>query len=354
MQMRKNWWKYLGILLMIYTISAGLLIPLKSGITEVYPTRLNTGAIYDLSISGYNTQFTQPGIQVFLRLDRNNQLEASSLDIQTNQKMIAHFEIPDKLVGEESMADATLVVLDGEGDYAIYPVLRILQSGENDNNGTASWGNVLVTPQSQWRFAFPYRNILVETIRNTFFHVAIWMAMFILLLISVVFSIKYLRKGSSYDDHWASSFTYVSIVFGIIGVITGSIWARYTWGAFWTNDVKLNMVAISMMIYLAYGILRSSIDDNDKRAKSAAIYNIFAFCAMIPLVMIIPRLTASLHPGNGGNPAMGGEDLDSTLRLVFYPAIIGLALIGSWIAQLWYRIKVVEERIINNLLKELE
>ena len=71
----------------------------------------------------------------------------------------------------------------------------------------------------------------------------------------------------------------------------------------------------------------------------SAAYNIFAFVAMIPLVFVIPRLTSSLHPGNGGNPALGGEDLDNTLRLVFYPAVLGMMCLGTWMASLYYRVR---------------
>ena len=112
------------------------------------------------------------------------------------------------------------------------------------------------------------------------------------------------------------------------------------------------MSVLSLMIYIAYAILRSSFTADDRRAQVSAAYNIFAFCAMIPLIFIVPRLTSSLHPGNGGNPAFGGEDLDSTLRLVFYPAIIGLSLIGTWIASLLYRVRKVELKNIEQQLDQ--
>ena len=70
---------------------------------------------------------------------------------------------------------------------------------------------------------------------------------------------------------------------------------------------------------------------------------------MIPLLLIIPRLADSLHPGVGGNPAFSGEDLDNTLRMVFYPAIISLILFGIWIASLRVRIFRLEERNIEKI-----
>jgi len=63
-------------------------------------------------------------------------------------------------------------------------------------------------------------------------------------------------------------------------------------------------------------------------------------------VFVIPRLTDSLHPGNGGNPALGGEDLDNTLRLFFYPSIIALILLGTWMASLLTRYERLKERIL--------
>ena len=97
------------------------------------------------------------------------------------------------------------------------------------------------------------------------------------------------------------------------------------------------------MIYLAYFILRGSIENEDQRARISAIYNIFAFAALIPLLFVLPRLTDSLHPGNGGNPGFNAYDLDSNLRMVFYPAVIGWTLLGFWIAAVKIRIG----RIIN-------
>jgi heme exporter protein C len=145
------------------------------------------------------------------------------------------------------------------------------------------------------------------------------------------------------------AFTMVGTLFGMLGIVTGSIWAKDTWGTYWTwEEVKLNMTAIALLIYLAYFVLRSSFDDYEKRARIAAVYNIFAFAALIPLIFVIPRLTDSLHPGNGGNPAMGGEDLDNTMRMVFYPAIIGWTLMGVWISQIVFRIYNLKEKIMES------
>jgi heme exporter protein C len=93
-------------------------------------------------------------------------------------------------------------------------------------------------------------------------------------------------------------------------------------------------------------VLRNAFDDPDQKARVAAAYNLFAFAAMIPLIYVIPRMYDSLHPGNGGNPALGGEDLDNTMRMIFYPAIIGWTLLGYWITSILYRANRLKERLL--------
>ena len=190
----------------------------------------------------------------------------------------------------------------------------------------------------------PRLPILNETIRNLYFHVPMWFSMVFLYLISVIYSIKFLNSGNENDDLIALESVNTGIICGFIGLATGMMWAKFTWGAFWTNDPKLNGSAIATLMYLAYIVLRSSIEEDQKRAKISAIYNIFAFPAMIVLLFILPRLTDSLHPGNGGNPGFGGYDLDDNMRLVFYPAVIGWILIGVWIMTIRYRIRILENR----------
>lgn len=191
----------------------------------------------------------------------------------------------------------------------------------------------------------PRLDILNETIRNVYFHVPIWFAMLFQMGYSVVFAVKQLAKNDIQSDLTSNQAAQTGLFLSIPGLLTGCMWAKFTWGTWWTfEDPKLNGVAIAVLIYLAYFILRSSIVDELKRARIAAVYNIFAFVMMFVFIMILPRLTDSLHPGNGGNPAFGKYDLDNNMRTVFYPAVIGWILFSLWIldvkkriAQLAYR-----------------
>ena len=180
----------------------------------------------------------------------------------------------------------------------------------------------------------PALPIVNESIRNLFFHVPMWFAMIMVLLVSVWYSIRYLREPSARLDVLAHESAKTGIVLGLLGLATGSLWARYTWGAWWTPDPRLNGAAVAMLIYGAYLVLRGSFQDEQQRARVSAIYNIFAFAAAIPLLFVLPRLSGpSLHPGQTGNPGFNQYDLDNTMRKVFYPAVIGWILFAFWVAQ---------------------
>ena len=203
---------------------------------------------------------------------------------------------------------------------------------------------VLYSLVSGFLLEVPHLPILNESIRNLYFHVPMWFTMIILYLVSVIYSIRYLSTNNEKDDLMSIEFVNTGVVFGFLGLATGMIWAKYTWGDPWPNDPKLNSAAISTLMYLAYLVLRNSLEEEQKRARISAIYNIFAFPVMIVLLFILPRMTDSLHPGNGGNPGFSSYDLDSRMRFIFYPAVIGWILIGTWIATLRYRVRVLENK----------
>jgi heme exporter protein C len=216
-----------------------------------------------------------------------------------------------------------------------------------------SWWKILAVVLLLYTFTagllikVPIIGNLNQTIRNLFFHVPMWFGQMILLLVSLIFSIRYLRSGNLEDDIKAREFARTGVVFGLLGLLTGAIWATYTWGKPWSNDPKQIAVAIALLIYLAYFVLRNSMPDMDKRARVSSVYNIFAYFIYVPLIMILPRLVQSLHPGGQGvegNPAMNGQDLDPTMRMVFWPAVIGWTLLGVWMTSLLIRVYKLKEK----------
>jgi len=221
----------------------------------------------------------------------------------------------------------------------------------NSKKGPLNWWKILTiillfyTLIAGFLFPVPRLPILNESIRNLYFHVPMWFAMIIMLGVSVVNAILYLSKEDWKHDKTAVEAANTGIVFGVLGIVTGMLWAKFTWGEPWSGDPKQNASAIGILIYLAYFILRGSFSDPVEKAKISAIYNILAYPAFLALIFVLPRLTSSLHPGNGGNPGFNAYDLDNKMRLVFYPAIIGFSLLGWWITTLRIRFKNIEHLI---------
>ena len=205
---------------------------------------------------------------------------------------------------------------------------------------------LLYTAVAGFLLPVPRLAIVNETIRNLYFHVPMWFAMMVILGTSVFRSMQYLHKPSARLDILSHEAAKSGIVLGILGLATGSLWAKFTWGAWWTPDPRLNAAAVALLIYGAYMVLRGSFRDEQQRARVSAIYNIFAFAAAIPLLFILPRISGnSLHPGQTGNPGFNKYDLDSTMRMVFYPAVIGWILFAFWMTQVSSRLAFLQLKL---------
>ncbi len=349
--MKKHWWKALGVLLVLYVLIVGMLTPLHPGIEEVTPSRANAGDTLTIKIQGYNTNFAAAESQnrAWLSLDTAHSIAAANLKVVDNQHLEATFNIPATLPGTDKINFGTLVIDNSKQGNCLLPnavtITRDSSQATQSDLGYTTVTNLTHTGG----MTFPFRNILAETIRNTYFHVSLWLAMMILLISSAITAILFLNKGQRRHDQMSTALAELGVLYGILGLITGAIWAKHTWGSYWSFDIKQNMAAVAMLIYAAYFILRKSFDDPEKEARIAAVFNVFAFAALIPLLYVIPRMWDSLHPGNGGNPALGSDDLDSTMRMVFYPAVIGWTLLGVWMAWLRYRILRIEYHVASEL-----
>jgi heme exporter protein C len=353
---RQSWWKILAVLLLVYTFVAGLLVPLKPGIAEVSPRAFKAGSEVEMTVTGYNSLYSKAknDLNAWLKLSGENAedervLKASSIQVINDRTLKLAFKLPEYLPSD-SKDDVCSLILDSPVDGAIVlpEGIALTQDSVNFQEGLDLWSVDKITHLNvNSGLTFPYRSVLYETIRNQYFHVPLWFAMLFLFLFSVGFSVRYLRTFDADADHRTLALNRAGFAFGILGLVTGALWAKYTWGAYWSWDVKQNMTAVALLIYAAYFILRGAFQDEEKKARLSAVYNIFAFAALIPLIFVIPRLTDSLHPGNGGNPAFGKEDLDNTMRMVFYPAGIGWTLLGFWIAAIAYRIEKLQSKLLD-------
>lgn len=189
----------------------------------------------------------------------------------------------------------------------------------------------------------PEIDILEQTARNLFLHVPMWFTMMIAFSMAFYYSVRYLNDEARVWDRKAETATAVGLIFGICGLLTGSLWARFTWGTWWTfAEPRMNLSALAMLIFVAYFVLRTAFNDPEKRAKISAVYNIFGVTTIPFLLYIIPRQLPSLHPGADGNPAFS-EITAPELRLIFYPAVIGFIGLSIWMMDIINRYKRVKE-----------
>lgn len=341
------------MVLIVYVLIVGILVPLKPGIIDVTPDTVATGERVELQVTGYNTHYAPggEGLRAWLKVDEEHTMAPEQIVVKNESELVLTFQLPTYLPSTDTVVEMTLLLDNPEDGWSNYPAaLFVKQNSVQPDQGEAQWVNAPISKLHTFgSMTFPYRNILVESIRNTYFHVSLWFAMLFMFVAGLVYSIRFLRHNRVSDDEKARSYTMVGIFFGLLGLITGMIWAKYTWGAFWNGDPKQNMTAIALLIYLAYFVLRGAFPDAERGARVAGAYNIFAFVALIPLIYVVPRMLDSLHPGAGGNITFGSQDMDNTMRMVFYPAIIGWTLIGVWLATLRYRLdriqEVLEERL---------
>ena len=194
----------------------------------------------------------------------------------------------------------------------------------------------------------PKINILEHTARNLYFHVPMWFTMMAAVLVSAFHSFKVLKTGDLVEDIRALQAARVGAFFGVLGLLTGIVWSKFTWyvgtDIWWNMDPRQYMVSLQLLIYGAYFVLRSALDDPRKRSRIAAVYNLFAATTTPFLLYVIPRQMESLHPGAEGNPAFS-EITDPLMRLVFYPAIIGFIGIFWVIYTQRVRISLLKYRV---------
>lgn len=344
--MKKHWWKALAVLILLYTFFMGLLVPLKPGLIDVEPAIIEAGKPVTFSVKGYNTNFLseKSSLQAWLVRRDGKLIKPLQTDIADETTMQLNFEVP--AFGEqEQLLDTLQLVIDNPLDGHFQSLVFRRQS--EGAAGAALWQEQQVSLHEKKAFTYPFLVNVYESIRNLFYHVPMWFAMFIMAIASAVVSGLYLSSHDPRRDQQALALAKIVMLFGALGLITGAIWARNTWGDYWSNDPKQVYTAIGLLIYGAYFVLRASFEDPDKKGRIAAVYNIFAFATLVPLLYILPKLSPdSQHPGTGSNIAFGEQDLDNTMRTVFYPAIIGWTLMGVWMAQLAFRAEMLRKRLL--------
>lgn len=199
-------------------------------------------------------------------------------------------------------------------------------------------------------FAFPFIPGLGELGKNMLFHVPMSFVAFVLFLLGTIYSFLLVRKKDMKYDLQAKAFSAVALLYTALATVTGSIWAKASWGRFWRFDPRESSILVLLLIYIAYFLLRSLLEESEeKKARIAAVYNMIAFVTVPFLMFVLPRITESLHPGGGGSDApvinpSGKSYTDASLSIALWSMVLLFLGVAMWIKDLYVRITKLEEK----------
>ena len=179
----------------------------------------------------------------------------------------------------------------------------------------------------------PAQGFIGESSRIVFFHVpCAWVAS-LAFLVAAAYSLAYLVRRNSRHDDVAAAAVRLGLLFAVLALVTGSLFARIMWGSYWNWDPRESSFLLLIFLYAAYLFLRNAIEDPDRRATVSAAYALFAAVLMPFLVFVAPRITASLHPQTVINP-QGKILMDGPTRAVFFAGLLGFSALFFWMLSL--------------------
>jgi heme exporter protein C len=193
----------------------------------------------------------------------------------------------------------------------------------------------------------PPAEILGDFSRIIYFHVPLaWVSVLAFLvsgILSIIFIFDKKKSFQGLDDKSYNS-AVIGFVFSILTVITGSIWAKLSWGSFWNWDPRETSIVIILLIYIAYFSLHSALAANDSRGKIGSVYLILAM-AMLPFfVFLAPRLYDSLHPDTIINPDKQVY-LDTKMKITLFISLLSFSVLFAYILDIMNRASAVAKQL---------
>lgn len=169
-----------------------------------------------------------------------------------------------------------------------------------------------------------------------YFHVAASWTGMLGFLVATVAAIAYLKTGAIKWDTASLAGIEIGMVFIGLGIVSGMIWARPVWNTWWTWDPRLTTTLIMELIYAAYLLLRSGLDDPQRRARLSAVYAIVGFIS-VPLTFVSIRVFRTIHPVLVGSsdPTVGAFAMTPRMQAAFFSSLAAFTLL--FIALYWHR-----------------
>ena len=164
--------------------------------------------------------------------------------------------------------------------------------------------------------------------RIMFFHIPAAITGMLGYFVALTLSVLYLTTGRLRYDSLAASIVEVSVIFSIVNIVTGSIWARIIWGIWWTWDYRLTSALVCVLIFSGYLMLRRAIDEPTQRGRLSAALCIFG-CVDVVIVWKSIEWFRNQHPGPVLSIRTGGGHMDPAMERIFYLNFLALLLVAT-------------------------
>ena len=199
---------------------------------------------------------------------------------------------------------------------------------------------LLVVASEMVFFYAPLEEVMNYVQKIFYFHISnSWVGMLGFLVAAVAGVIYLVTKNPKWDIVELSAIE-ISLVFFLIAIVSGSIWAKPTWGTYWTWDARLTTAAILEMVYLACLLLRQGIDDPERRARFSAVYTLVGSVS-VPVTFFSIRIWQSIHPaviGAGNSGSAGSFGMTTPMLITMFVCLAAFSVI--FVTLLWYRIRL--------------
>ena len=189
----------------------------------------------------------------------------------------------------------------------------------------------------------PAEGFIGESSRIVFFHVPCAWTSALAFLVAAGHSAAYLARRNPLHDDIAAGAVRLGLLFAVLALVTGALFAKIMWGAYWNWDPRESSFLLLIFLYAAYLFLRAAVEDPERRARMSAAYALFAAVLMPFLFFVAPRITSSLHPQTVINP-QGKILMDGPTKAVFFGALIGFSWLFLWMLGLETRAARIARR----------
>lgn len=177
-----------------------------------------------------------------------------------------------------------------------------------------------------------------QSSRILFFHVPVAWTAFVAFIAAGVWSLRYLWRRRSSDDRAAQAAVELGLLFCVLATVTGAVWARIMWGAWWNWDPRQTSIAVVLVFYAAYLVLRGAIEDPGTRATGAAAYAVLGLVVAPFFFFVLPRLVPfTLHPESVIN-TRGEVEMNRRMLEVLLASAVGFTGLFFWMHRLQCRI----------------